>query len=80
MHIDLLRITFPGTESLLSGRGNLTDVSCTCKTFSLGNDCEHVKSSTGNLENKIRIIAISSRDVRSIGNGGILQDWEIVGI
>ena len=58
MHVGLLRFRLPGAESLLSGRGNLVEISCTCKTFSLAIDCEHVTSTTANLENKIRLMTI----------------------
>ena len=80
MYLDLLRITFPGNASSQSAPSNLPDVSCTCKTISMENNCEHVKSSTGNLENKKRIMVISSRDVRSIENGRIVNDWEIYAV
>lgn len=71
MDVDLLGVTFPGAESLLSGGGNLMEVSCTCKPFSLGIDCENVKSSTGNLRSEMRFMAISSIKVRSTENGSI---------
>ena len=35
-------VTFTGTKSLLSGKENLMEVSCTWKSFLLENDCEHV--------------------------------------
>ena len=51
-----------------------------CNSFLLENDCKHVKSTTGFLENDMGITAMASRHVRSIRNDGILQDWEMVAV
>ena len=80
MYVELMQVTFHVTKSLLSGEENLMEVSCSCKSFLLENDCEHLKFTTGFLENKIQIMALAPRYVRSIRNDGVLQDWEMVAV